>query len=58
MDVRIFVDEQEMDATAAAHGIALIRKAPVERRAANIALATGTSQFEMHTIESNRRKEG
>ena len=52
MDVRVFVDEQEMGATAAAHGAALIRKAPVERRAANIAFATGTSQFEIHAIES------
>ena len=52
MDVRIFVDEQEIGATAAAHGAALIRKAPVERRAASIALATGTPQFEIHAIES------
>jgi hypothetical protein len=36
MDVRVLVDEQEMGATAAAHDVALIRKAPVERRAANI----------------------
>ena len=58
MDVRAFVDEQEMDATPTAHGAALIRTAPVERRAANIALATGTSRFETHAIKSNRRKGG
>jgi hypothetical protein len=47
-----------MGATAAPHDTALIRNTPVERRDANIALATGTSQFLMHGIESNRRKEG
>lgn len=47
MDVRIIADKQEMGARAAAHGAALIRKALAERRAANVVLATGTSQFEM-----------
>jgi glucosamine-6-phosphate deaminase len=47
MDVRIVADKHEMGARAAAHGAALIRKALAERRTANVALATGTSQFEM-----------
>jgi hypothetical protein len=56
MDVRVIVDEQERGVAAADHGAALFGHAPVERRAVNIALATGTSQFEANAIEINRRK--
>jgi hypothetical protein len=54
MDVRVFVDKQEIGATAAAHALRCPARHPWND--GHIALAAGTSQFEMHAIESNRRK--
>jgi len=57
MDARFFVEE-EMDATVAAHGAAPIHKASVERRRANIASTSGTSQFEMHRSKAAEERGG
>jgi glucosamine-6-phosphate deaminase len=47
MEIRVFPDRPAMGAHAAAHGAELVRAAIASRGAANIIVATGSSQFEM-----------
>jgi glucosamine-6-phosphate deaminase len=47
MDIKIMPDKAHMGKAAAAAGAEHIRRAIAERRAANIIVATGASQFEM-----------
>jgi glucosamine-6-phosphate deaminase len=50
MNVKMFADKVQMGREAARHGAGLIRAALAARGAANIIVATGSSQFEMFDV--------